>query len=132
MLTGQVFRWQTRIMMQRGDGDVAPGLQLAVGLDADAAPEVVGDEYLLRLGEPELPRDARVLDRGERRGSGTARVAADEDHVGLRLGDAGRDRPDADLRHELHADARLVVRVLEIVDQLGQVLDRIDVVVRGW
>src|SRR6185295_14399949 len=40
------------------------------------------------------------------------------------------DRADADLGHQLDADARLLVRVLEIVDELGQVLDRVDVVVR--
>ena len=57
-------------------------------------------------------------------------VAADQDDVGLGLGDAGGDRADADLGHQLHADARAVVRVLQVVDQLRQVLDRVDVVVR--
>ena len=115
---------------QRRDGDVAAGLQLAVGLDADAAAQVVGDQDLLRLGEAELPRDAGVLDRGERRGAGAALVAADEHDVGLRLGHAGGDRADADLGDQLHADARPVVRVLQVVDELRQVLDRVDVVVR--
>ena len=75
--TGQVLRWQTRIMMQperderrgreaellgaeqRGDDDVAAGLQLAVDLDDDAAAQVVEHQRLVRLGEAELPRDAR-------------------------------------------------------------------------
>jgi hypothetical protein len=60
--TGQVFRWQTRIMMQpdhderrgreaellgaeqRGDHDVAAGLQLAVGLHDDAVAQAVQHE----------------------------------------------------------------------------------------
>jgi hypothetical protein len=46
------------------------------------------------------------------------------------LGDAGGDGADADLGHQLDADARVMVGVLQVVDQLGQVLDRIDVVVR--
>ena len=101
MPTGQVLRWQTRIMMQpdatsaargeaellgaeqRGDRDVAAGLQLAVGLDADAAAQVVHHQHLLRLGEAELPRDAGVLDRRERRRAGAAVVAADQHDVGL-------------------------------------------------
>src|SRR5262249_20533737 len=37
---------------------------------------------------------------------------------------------DADLRHELYADRGLRIGVLEIVDQLRDVLDRVDVVVR--
>jgi hypothetical protein len=42
----------------------------------------------------------------------------------------GRDRPDADLGHELDVDPGPVVGVLQVVDELGEVLDRVDVVVR--
>ena len=81
MPTGQVLRWQTRIMMQpeatsaalakpnssapeqRGDRDVAAGLELAVGLDVDAAAQIVHHQHLLRLGEAEFPRNAGMLDR---------------------------------------------------------------------
>ena len=115
---------------QRGDDDVAAGLQLAVGLDRDAAAQVVEHQGLVRLGEPELPGQARVRDRGLRRGAGAAVVAADQHDVGMRLGDAGGDRADADLGHQLDADARLAVGVLQVVDELGQVLDGVDVVVR--
>ena len=52
---------------QRGDGDVAAGLQLAVGLHADAAAQIVHHQHLLRFGEAQLPRNAGVLDRSERR-----------------------------------------------------------------
>ncbi len=48
----------------------------------------------------------------------------------MRLGDAGGDGADADLGHQLDADARVVVAVLQIVDQLRQILDGINVVVR--
>ena len=146
--TGQVFRWQTRIMMQPSAtsgavakpnssapssaaiDDVAAGLQLAVGLDDDAAAQVVQHQRLVRLGEAELPRQAGVLDRGQRRGAGAAVVTADQHDVRVRLGHAGGDRADADFGHQLHADARVAVGVLQVVDQLRQVLDRIDVVMR--
>ncbi len=114
---------------QRGDDDVAAGLQLAVGLDRDAAAQVVQHQRLVRLGEAQLPREAGVLDAGLRRRAGAAVVAADQHHVGVRLGDAGGDGADADLGHQLDADARVAVGVLQVVDQLGQILDRIDVVV---
>jgi len=51
---------------QRGDGDIAAGLQLAVGLDRDAVTEIVKHKGLVRLGETEFPRQAGVLDRGQR------------------------------------------------------------------
>ena len=82
--TGQVSRWQTRIITQpdddqrrgreaellraeqRGHDDVAAGLELAVGLDHDPVAQPVEQQRLLGLGEAELPRRAGVLERGER------------------------------------------------------------------
>jgi hypothetical protein len=49
--------------------------------------------------------------------------------VGLALGDAGGNGPDADLRDELDRNQRLGIDVLQIVDKLLQILDRVDVVV---
>ena len=115
---------------QRADDDVAPGLELPVHLDGDAAAQVVENEDLVGLGQAQLPGDPGVLDRGERGGAGPAVVPGDEHHVGVRLGHARGDGADSQLGDELHADARVLVGVLEVVDQLLEVLDRIDVVVR--
>ena len=115
---------------QRGDDDVAAGLELAVGLDDDPVAQAVEQQRLLGLGEAELPGTAGVLERGQRRRAGAAVVAGDQHDVRVRLGDAGRDRADADLGDQLHVHAGLRVGVLEVVDQLGEVLDRVDVVVR--
>src|SRR5215207_7920807 len=57
-------------------------------------------------------------------------MAGDQHDVRVRLGDTGGDGADTTFRHQLHRDARLRIRVLQVVDQLRQVLDRIDVVVR--
>ena len=46
---------------QRGDDHVAAGLQLAVGLDRDAAAEIVQHERLVRFGEAEFPREPACL-----------------------------------------------------------------------
>ena len=68
--------------------------------------------------------------RGQRAGAGAALVAGDRDMVGARLRDAGRDRADPDFRHQFHRYVGARVGVFQIVDQLRQILDRIDVVVR--
>ena len=115
---------------QRGDDDVAAGLQLAVGLHDDAVAQAVEQQRLLGLGEAELPRAAGVLERRERRRARAAVVTGDEHDVGLGLRHAGRDRADADLGDELDVHARRRVGVLEVVDELLEVLDRVDVVVR--
>ncbi|MPL60913.1 hypothetical protein SDC9_06477 [bioreactor metagenome] len=57
-------------------------------------------------------------------------MARDQDDVGLRLRHARRDRADARRRHQLHRDLGARVDLLEVVDQLREVLDRVDVVVR--
>ena len=105
--TGQVSRWQTRIITHpdttRGAVakpnssapssaamiDVAARLELPVHLHHDAVAQAVEDEGLLGLGQAELPGDPGVLDRGERTGSCPPVVARDEHHVGLGLGHAG-------------------------------------------
>ena len=65
---------------QRRDHHVAAGLELAVDLHDDAVAEAVEEQDLLRLGEPELPGNAGVLDatsaatrRCRRRGRRSAR-----------------------------------------------------------
>jgi hypothetical protein len=72
-----------------------------------------------------------VLDARLGRRARAAVVTGDQDHVGVTLGDACGHRAHAHFGDQLDADARLVVGILEVVDQLGQIFDRIDVVVRG-
>ena len=57
-------------------------------------------------------------------------MTRDEDVVGIALRNAGSDRADADLGDELDRHARRRVRAAQVVDQLLQILDRVDVVVR--
>ena len=54
---------------QRGDDHVAARLQLAVGFHGDAAAQIIQDQRLVRFGQPQFPRNARVLDAGLRRGA---------------------------------------------------------------
>ena len=68
---------------QRGDDDVAAGLQLAVHLHHHAVAQAVEHQRLLRLGEAELPRHTGVLERVQRAGAGAAVVAGDQHDVGL-------------------------------------------------
>ena len=115
---------------QRADDDVAARSEATVDLHGDASAQPVDDQRLVRLGEADLPGRARMLERRQRRGTRAALEARDRDMIGARLGDAGRDRADAHFRHELHRHLAGRVRVLEVEDELRQILDRIDVVMR--
>ena len=113
-----------------GDDDVAAGAHAAVGADHDMAAQVVQAEHLMGLGQADLPRQAGVLDRGLGRGARAAVVAGDQDGVSLGLGHARGDGADARGGHQFHRDAAVGIDRLQVIDELGQVLDRIDVVVR--
>ena len=91
---------------QRGNRDVAAGLQFAVHLNAHAAAQIVHHQHLLRLGKPQLPRNARMTDRTDRRSAGPAVVSADQDHVRVGLGYSRRHRSHAHFRHQLHMKSR--------------------------
>ena len=93
-------------------------------------PQAVEGQHLMHFGEAHLPGHAGVLHAALRRCAGAAVVAGDQNHVGLGLGDACGDGADAGLGHELDRDPCVRVDLLQIVDELGQVLDRVDVVVR--
>ena len=114
----------------RGDRDVAAGLQLTVGLNRDPRAQVVEAERLLRLRKPNLPRHAGRVNGAKRRGACTSVVTGNQHVVGVGLCHAGGDSADADLRDQLDRHLRLRVGAAEVVDQLLEVLDRVDVVVR--
>ena len=115
---------------ERRDDHVAPGLEAAVHAHAHAAAQAFGDERLLRLGQAELPGRACVLDRGERAGAGAAVAAGDVNDVCERLDHARGDDAHACLGDQLDGDLGARVRLPEVEDELGEVLDRVDVVVR--
>ena len=72
------------------------------------------------------------MEARERRSVASApAVAADENMIRLGLGDPGRDRPDSHLAHQFHAETRAAgLDVLQVVNELRQVLDGINVMMR--
>src|SRR5574339_88761 len=86
--TGQVLRWHLRIMMQPAaiSGAVEKPNSSAPSSAPITTSRPVGDQRLVGLGEPDLPRAAGVLDGGEGRSAGAALEAGDGDVVGARLG----------------------------------------------
>jgi hypothetical protein len=115
---------------QRADGNVAAGLHLAVGLHADAAAQAVQHQRLLGFGQTDFPGAAAMLDGRPGRGAGAAVVAGNHHMVALHLATPAAMVPTPISTDQLDADAGMRRHVLQVVDQLGQILDRVDVVVR--
>jgi hypothetical protein len=85
---------------QRAHDDIAARAKTAINLHCNAGPQPIEHERLMCLGETDLPRRTRMLDRGQRRSTGAALEARDRDMVGARLGNAGSNRADADFGDE--------------------------------
>ena len=73
-----------------------------------------------------------MLHRADWRGSGTTFVAGNLDDVSVGLGDTARNGTDAYLGDELDGDLGLWVHLVEVEDQLTQILDGVDIVMRRW
>ncbi len=115
---------------QRADGDVAAGAQPPIDLHCNAAAQVIEQQRLLGFGKADFPRAARVRQAGQRRCARPAVKARNGDMIRARFRYARRDRSHADFGHQLHRNPCDGVHVFQIVDQLRQILDRIDIVVR--
>src|SRR5258707_2303845 len=84
----------------------------------------------MRFAQTNFPGKAGVLDGSERRRTGAAIVSADGDNVGASFGDACGDDADAGAGHEFDADAGAGVDGAQIVDELSEIFDAVDIVVR--
>ena len=71
-----------------------------------------------------------MFDAGLRRCAGATIVAADQHNVGVAFRHACGDRADSDFGNQLDADARMVISVFEIMNQLRQIFDGLDIMVR--
>jgi hypothetical protein len=146
--TGQVLEWHWRTMMQ------PMAIRLAVPMPNSSAPNIAA----MTMSRPvRMPPSARSRTEWRRllsvrtwlasdspishgppanftevcgAGAGAADVAGDQDHVRLGLGDASGDGADAGHGDQLHGDHGVGIDLLQVVDELGEVLDGIDVVVR--
>ena len=82
------------------------------------------------FGQTDFPGQAGMFDGGDRAGAGAAIVAGNGHMIRVRLGDTRRDCADADFGHQLDADAGGGIHVLQVMNELAQILDGVDVMVR--
>ena len=114
---------------ERPHDDIPPVLEPAIHPQRHAVAQVVGDEHRLRLHQPQLPRQARVFDGRQGGRARPAVIAGNLHHIRELFHHARRNRAHPRLGHELHHHLRGAVDALQVVNQLRQVLDRVNVVV---
>ena len=114
---------------QGSHDDVSTGLHAPIGTEPHPSSQSVENENLLRFGQAHFPRASGVLDARQRTCSGAPVVAGDKDVIGVCLGNPRGNRAYTRLRDELYSDLGPWIGRFEVVDQLGKVLDGVDVVV---
>ena len=113
-----------------GHSHIAPGHQLAVSLNDDLLTKAVFYQRLVRLGNPQFPGQAGVLNGRQGGSAGSPVITRDQDNLrpGFRhtAGNCAHPR----LRHQLHTDSRMAVGVFQVENQLSQIFDGVNIVVR--
>ena len=104
--------------------------QLAVSLQDHLVAEAVHNQGLVCFRHPQFPWKPCIVNGISRCRPRSAVKGGDQDHLCSRLGDACRDGADSSLRYQLHRDSGLRVGIFQVVDQLCQVLDGVDIMVR--
>src|SRR3982075_1995281 len=84
----------------------------------------------MRLAQTNFPGKTSVLDGGQGRRAGTAVVPADGDDVRARLGNARGNDADSGAGNEFYADAGARIHGAQVMDQLREVFDAVNVVMR--
>ncbi len=82
------------------------------------------------LCKAKLPRHAGVLYGSQWRCAGAAIMTRNHQVIGFCLGDAGCNGANTDLRAQLDTDSSTGIGIFEIVNELGHILNRVDVVMR--
>ncbi len=117
---------------QGADGHVAARAHAAVHLHADTRAQAVEHQGLVGFRQANLPGGAGMLGGGQGRGAGAAIETGNGHVIRMGLGNARGHRAHTHFGDQLHGDACFRIHVLQIVDELGQILDGINVVMRWW
>ena len=110
--------------------DILPGSHPAIRPQRDPIAKTIHHQNLLRLRNPDLPGETRVLDRAQWGSTRASVMTRHENDVGIGLGDTRSDRSHSGFGDQLDRYLGGRVDFLEIVNELSQVLDRVNIVVR--
>ena len=92
--------------------------------------QIVFHQSLLRFGQAQFPRAAGIFYAGERGCACAAVVAGNGNQVGIGFGHAGGNGAHAGQRHQFYRNQGFGVDLLQVENQLCQIFDGINIVVR--
>ena len=115
---------------QSGDNNIASCHQLTVCFQCYTVTQIIQQQRLMRFHKSQLPRQSGMVDGSTRRSTGTAVITADKHNIGTGLNYAGSNRTYANLAYQLDADAGTRISILQVMNKLGQIFNRINIMMR--
>ena len=103
--------------------------QLSIRFQGHLLAQAVPAQHLMGFRQADFPGQARVVNGAHGSRPCAALAAGNQDAPRPGLGHAAGNGADAGGGHQFDCDLRLLVGALQVVDQLGQILDGINVVV---
>ena len=117
---------------QKRNRHVASAHELAICFQLYVLAQTVFAKHLMCFRQAYLPWQARMMHTAQRSCPRAAFSAGDQDAVSACLGHAACNDANARGGNQLHSHICLFVRTLKIINQLRQILDRINVMMRRW
>src|SRR3984893_6530900 len=110
--------------------NIACKFQASVHAERETRTEASANQSVMCFAQPNFPRQTRILDRRKWRRSGSTVVAADGDDVGASLRNTRGNNSYSRAGHQLHADSRVGIYRPQIMNQLRQVFDTVNIMMR--
>ncbi|KAH3660385.1 hypothetical protein OGAPHI_006971 [Ogataea philodendri] len=117
---------------QTCNSNVSSGLELTIGLNSDSSSQVVQNKSLVSLSKTKLPWQTSILDTGPSGSTGTTIVSRNQNVVCLGLSDTRSNDTNTNFRNKLDGNSSSWISTLQVVNELLQILNRINIVVRRW
>mmetsp|Transcript_39606 Transcript_39606/g.71275 ORF Transcript_39606/g.71275 Transcript_39606/m.71275 type:complete len:230 (+) Transcript_39606:2887-3576(+) len=104
--------------------------EITICFQGDPTSKTVQDQGLVALRQAQLPAATRALDACPLGGTCPSVTSTDEDVIGFAFSNSCCNHANSCFTHKLHTHICLRVGILQVMDELCQILDGIDVVVR--
>ena len=111
-----------------GDSHVSSAHELTVCLNHHTASQTIHQQGLMGLCQSQLPGQSCVVDGAFRSCAGTSVISGDQDNLGACFGNAGSYGSHTCLRNKFYGNTCIFIGIFQVIDQLGQILDRINIV----
>mmetsp|Transcript_12088 Transcript_12088/g.17723 ORF Transcript_12088/g.17723 Transcript_12088/m.17723 type:complete len:263 (+) Transcript_12088:1018-1806(+) len=113
-------------------GNITTSFDLPISLQLDAITETIQYQCLLCFSKTELPRQATSLDSRPSRSPRSTVVSTDGNVIRERLRYARSDDTNSNFGHKLDRNFSCWLSVLQVMNQLSKIFNRVNVVMRGW